>query len=940
MSGTEDIASLGLKVDSSTVPQGTAALDAFADAGDRANSSAAGVEASSTAMAKATKSAGAAATGAAKGLQQQATAARSAQEAQIAGLLALGKATDQSLSGIKQQAAQIAAKQASDEAGVSLRALAAAYQKVTPEQNKSAAAAAGAAKTAGELKQAYRQLPAQITDIITGLVSGQKPYLVAIQQGGQLQDSFGGIGAAARAMLSVLNPVTLALGATAIAVGAVAVGAYQGQKETTALAQALTLTNNASGESVDRLEAQARAVGTVVGTTHEAAGVLAKLAASGKVAADQLQGATETAVRLEHSAGISADQTVKAFIDLGRRPTEALKGLNDQYHFLTATIYDQVRALEEQGKTSEAAALAQSTFATALTARAKDAEKQLGLLQRAAKTTGGFFKDMWDAVLDVGRPPQGIEEKLTAIDSVLERARAGGGGRINIAAAEKRRAELQKQVDAERAGAKAQADEAEKQARDIAVKDREADEARRAREQKAANAEQVRKAQQDARLSDIQRSLRAETDAYADQESILDAQRAASLISEAAYYTQRRKLVEASADATAKALDAENAALRAQSAAAAAQAQKAKNTVDSLRQQGGPDYEAAVRRLDALQNDSVATRLRNDEKIKENEADLARIRSATTAQLKVMETTEEGRLAAIARGYADARAAAESFLKTQEDAFRREEEGQGKGDKARQFAAGKNQIDDRYESQRQDLARELRDKKITEDQYRSQLAIVEEFQGKELASWERHWEALKAGDADWVKGADEAFHNYYDEAQDTAKATQTIFTDAFSGLEDALTDGLTGSKLSFKKFIDSIEQEAVRLLVVRPLLADISNALSGGAGDNGGSFIGGLAKFGSSLFGGGKATGGPIQSGHLYHVNEGGRMEALSIPGQGDYLMSDKGGDVVPNHALGGKTISVTQNFIQQAPQNQRTATQLQVQAARRMRIASARYGK
>ncbi|MHA1052204.1 phage tail length tape measure family protein [Enterobacter ludwigii] len=34
----------------------------------------------------------------------------------------------------------------------------------------------------------------QITDIVTSLASGMPVYMVAIQQGGQLRDSFGGAG--------------------------------------------------------------------------------------------------------------------------------------------------------------------------------------------------------------------------------------------------------------------------------------------------------------------------------------------------------------------------------------------------------------------------------------------------------------------------------------------------------------------------------------------------------------------------------------------------------------------------------------------------------------------------------------------------------------------------------------------------------------------------
>ncbi|MGT3185611.1 phage tail length tape measure family protein, partial [Yersinia enterocolitica] len=62
------------------------------------------------------------------------------------------------------------------------------------------AAFAKGAISAGQYRQAMRMLPAQITDITTSLVSGMPIWMVAIQQGGQIKDSFGGIGNAAKAM--------------------------------------------------------------------------------------------------------------------------------------------------------------------------------------------------------------------------------------------------------------------------------------------------------------------------------------------------------------------------------------------------------------------------------------------------------------------------------------------------------------------------------------------------------------------------------------------------------------------------------------------------------------------------------------------------------------------------------------------------------------------
>ncbi len=37
-----------------------------------------------------------------------------------------------------------------------------------------------------------RTLPAQFTDIVTQLAGGQNPFLIMLQQGGQISDSFGG----------------------------------------------------------------------------------------------------------------------------------------------------------------------------------------------------------------------------------------------------------------------------------------------------------------------------------------------------------------------------------------------------------------------------------------------------------------------------------------------------------------------------------------------------------------------------------------------------------------------------------------------------------------------------------------------------------------------------------------------------------------------------
>lgn len=48
--------------------------------------------------------------------------------------------------------------------------------------------------SAGQYAQAMKYLPMQMTDVVTSLASGMPLWMVAIQQGGQIADSFGGLG--------------------------------------------------------------------------------------------------------------------------------------------------------------------------------------------------------------------------------------------------------------------------------------------------------------------------------------------------------------------------------------------------------------------------------------------------------------------------------------------------------------------------------------------------------------------------------------------------------------------------------------------------------------------------------------------------------------------------------------------------------------------------
>ncbi len=114
--------------------------------------------------------------------------------------------------------------------------------------------------SAGQYRQAMRQLPAQITDVVTSLAGGQPVWLVAIQQGGQIKDSFGGIGNAAKALLSFINPMNVVLGVVAATMGAVAIHARSAQKEIAALRDSISQNLGASGDDAQKLAVNIRAI--------------------------------------------------------------------------------------------------------------------------------------------------------------------------------------------------------------------------------------------------------------------------------------------------------------------------------------------------------------------------------------------------------------------------------------------------------------------------------------------------------------------------------------------------------------------------------------------------------------------------------------------------------------------------------------------------------
>lgn len=290
--------------------------------------------------------------------------------------------------------------------------------------------------SAAQMSAALRGLPAQITDIVTGLASGQAPMTVLIQQGGQLKDMFGGIGPAVKAIggyiLNLIGPFTIAAAAAAALTFAYASGSKEAQEYN----RAIIMTGNAAGVTSGQLSNMARSISKTIGTQGEAAAALAQMVGSGRVASESLQRFTTVAIQMERAVGQSVADTVKDLAELGKSPVEASEKLNEKYRYLTATVYEQIKALQDQGKAEEAAAVAQKAYADAFDQRSKQLISNLGYVERAWNGLKDAAKKGWDAILNIGRPDSakdlanGLSDKLAAAEQKLKQMEnLGGAGR-------------------------------------------------------------------------------------------------------------------------------------------------------------------------------------------------------------------------------------------------------------------------------------------------------------------------------------------------------------------------------------------------------------------------------------------------------------------------------------------------------------------------------
>ncbi|MBG8559136.1 phage tail tape measure protein [Pseudomonas qingdaonensis] len=683
------------------------------------------------------------------------------------------------------------------------------------------AALSSTGMTAKATAAALRGVPAQFTDIFTSIVAGQPIMMVALQQGGQLKDMFGGLGPAARALggyiLGLINPFTV----SAAAAAALGYAFYKGSEEADAYSNALILTGNSAGLTADQLGSMAKQVSATVGTTGAAASVLASLAGSGKIAGDSFMDVAQAAVSMDEATGKAVSETIAEFVKLADDPVKASVALNTQYNYLTSSVYSQIAALEQQGRHADAVKLATEAFADAINERTPKIIENLSWWERGYNAVAKAA----DQLKNIGR--ESIDDDIRQAEINL-----AGAERGDVGAFQNRDTMVEFYTDQLQFLKDKKAAQEEN-----AAFDRQEAEANQKTIKAMAKVDALEKSawtnskKRSEALKEYERSLdiirkKDPADARLNPEAIArvrsniaeqykDPVGRAGAVDLSGFNTQKNTLnsILAEYKNNQKELDA------AQKAGIISQESYAAQRAAIIEQQKGEvtnAYQAEIAALEAAKGKagtSAAQRVQLDQKIADARANMVKAQKDADSELAVLATNEEGRLRKQAQAVQTYTSALDQQVKALRLQGQRSAEGLGLGDRQRGLQDQQNGIADRINQQKLDLANQYGDgsRGMSLDEYNQKLAALDKTQRDLQQTAITNYNDMSDAQGSWSAGASSAFQNYLESARDVAGQAKTLFTNAFSSMEDAVVNFAMTGKFSFADFTKSILADMARI---------------------------------------------------------------------------------------------------------------------------------
>jgi lambda family phage tail tape measure protein len=142
--------------------------------------------------------------------------------------------------------------------------------------------------------------------------------------------------------------------------------------------------------------------------------------------------------------------------------------------------------------------------------------------------------------------------------------------------------------------------------------------------------------------------------------------------------------------------------------------------------------------------------------------------------------------------------------------------GAGQGEKVRSRMRESLAVEHDFLNQRRELYKQYKTAEALGDpdaksRYDKESSLLKEALAERLADQQNYYVKLDAAQADWSSGASDALYDYVSQAQDVAGQTRSLFTNAFSAMEDAVVNFSMTGKFSFAEFAKSVISDMARI---------------------------------------------------------------------------------------------------------------------------------
>lgn len=685
--------------------------------------------------------------------------------------------------------------------------------------------------TAGQYSQAMRMLPAQITDVVTSLASGMPIWLVAIQQGGQIKDSFGGISNTFKVLMSYLTPARILIGGVVGTVAALAKAGYDAYDSQRTLQKSLIMTGGYAGSSAAEIKSLVDEIAgsAAVATSGQILEVATAVAKTGKFTKDELKTITKATADWVATTGESTEKVIGYFEKIAKDPIKGLAELNESFNFLDKGQLTYIATLEKTKGKIEAVEYATELFAKTMKDRSDEIAESATPLEKMWIDIKQWASEAWEEVgiitLTAGNM---IADVVMGVVNQIRLILAQGDKMIAdfLVSVGNKTSSLPVIGSWFQGVAKEQAAVAKKSAKEISELEQ-------------------RIAEIDGRLSNPAGYRK--------------------MVEEQGKFAGKSKEVKEAVSKEAEALKDRN--------------KEQKVTIDQgtrLLDQYEQDLIALQTQLQVLKehrdiNDKISQQRKNlwntqaRFQVLEKEAQRRQLTADERAELankdKILALREQAAV------IGDQITKQEQLIKREQDAakFLREQaaaiakiqaQAQGKSDRQASRDAELEQIKSSWLNQGGSL----------EDQeLQAMLAKRQEYYAEE--------DSLRGN---WLAGIKKSWAEYGETVNDINGQIENIGMSALSGLSDQLTEFLTTGKASFKDFASSIIGMIVKMIAQMVIFNTLSGLMPGGGG--GGSF-----SFANMLGGGGKAAKGYANGGY---TGDGGKYEPKGIVHGGEFVFT------------------------------------------------------